>query len=109
MLTACFHSRLDELDAAQWNAVLADDNPFLDHAFLAGLEQHDCLRAEYGWIAHHLGLYRGAELVAAAPLYIKLNSHGEYVFDWSWAGAYARAGLDYYLKLLSPSPSSPSP
>ncbi len=39
-------------------------------------------------------------LVAAAPLYLKGNSHGEYVFDWSWASAYERAGLDYYPKLL---------
>jgi len=98
---------LDEIDAAQWNALLPDDNPFLDHAFLAGLEQHGCLRAEYGWIPHHLGLYRDSELIAAAPLYIKLNSHGEYVFDWSWAGAYARAGIDYYPKLLCAIPYSP--
>jgi predicted N-acyltransferase len=108
-LTARFHSRLDEIDAAQWNALLCDDNPFLDHAFLSGLERHRCLDAEYGWIPHNLGLYRGAELVAAAPLYIKLNSHGEYVFDWSWAGAYARAGLDYYPKLLCAVPYSPVP
>lgn len=107
MTTVRFHSRLDEIDAAQWNALLPDDNPFLDHAFLAGLEQHGCLRAEYGWIPHHLGLYRDSELIAAAPLYIKLNSHGEYVFDWSWAGAYARAGIDYYPKLLCAIPYSP--
>lgn len=108
-LTARFHTRLDEIDAAQWNALLPDDNPFLDHVFLAGLEQHGCLDAEHGWIPRHLALYRGDELVAAAPLYVKLNSHGEYVFDWSWAGAYARAGLDYYPKLLCAVPYSPIP
>ncbi|WP_347259519.1 GNAT family N-acetyltransferase [Rudaea sp.] len=102
-----FHSRLDEIDAAAWNALLADDNPFLRHEFLAGLENSGSLRAEYGWRAHHLGLYESGELVAAAPLYLKGNSHGEFVFDWSWAAAYERAGLAYYPKLLGAVPYSP--
>lgn len=106
-LTTRFHSSLDEIEASAWNALLPDDNPFLDHAFLAGLERHGCLQAEQGWLPRHLGMYRGAALVAAAPMYVKLNSHGEYVFDWSWANAYARHGLDYYPKLLCAVPYSP--
>jgi predicted N-acyltransferase len=106
-LTARFHSRLDEIGTVDWNALLPDDNPFVSHEFLAGLEQHGCIRAEYGWRAHHLGLYRGGALVAAAPLYLKGNSHGEYVFDWSWASAYERNGRDYYPKLLAAVPYSP--
>lgn len=106
-LTTRFHSRLDEIEASAWNALLPDDNPFLDHAFLSGLERHDCLQAEHGWLPRHLALYSGATLVAAAPAYVKLNSHGEYVFDWSWASAYARNGLDYYPKLLCAVPYSP--
>ena len=106
-LTARFHPSLDEIAAGEWNALLPDDNPFLDHAFLAGLERHGCLRATFGWRANHLALYAGKRLVAAAPLYLKRNSHGEYVFDWSWAGAYERAGLDYYPKLLCAVPYSP--
>ncbi|HEX7915638.1 GNAT family N-acetyltransferase [Rudaea sp.] len=102
-----FHSRLDDIDAAAWNALLPDDNPFLRHEFLAGLETSGSLRADYGWRAHHLGLYESGELVAVAPLYLKGNSHGEFVFDWSWAGAYERAGLDYYPKLLGAVPYSP--
>ena len=109
MLTARFHSRLDEIDTAQWNALLPDDNPFVSHEFLAGLERYRCLDAEHGWLPHHVALYRDDSLVASAPLYIKLNSHGEYVFDWSWASAYARAGLDYYPKLLCAVPYSPVP
>jgi predicted N-acyltransferase len=106
-LVTRFHSRLDEIDARSWNALLSDDNPFLDHAFLSGLEQHGCLRPDHGWLPHHLGLYRNGALVAAAPLYAKTNSHGEYVFDWAWANAYARHGLDYYPKLLCAVPYSP--
>lgn len=107
MLAARFHSRLVEIDATHWNALLPDDNPFLDHAFLAGLEQHGCLDVAHGWTPHHLGLYDGDTLVAAAPLYLKTNSHGEYVFDWAWANAYAHHGLDYYPKLLCAVPYSP--
>ena len=106
-LQARFHSRLDEIDASAWDALLPDHNPFVSHAFLAGLEQHGCLSARHGWLAHHAALYTNGHLVAAAPLYIKLNSHGEYVFDWSWAGAYERHGLQYYPKLLCAVPYSP--
>jgi uncharacterized protein len=102
-----FHSRLDEIDAGAWNALLPDDNPFLRHEFLSGLENSGSLRADYGWRAQHLGLYRAGKLVAAAPLYLKRNSHGEFVFDWSWASAYERVGLDYYPKLLGAVPYSP--
>lgn len=102
-----FHATLDEIDAGAWNALLPDDNPFLDHAFLAGLERHGCLDPRSGWQPHHLGMYDGGRLVAAAPLYLKGNSHGEFVFDWSWAGAYARHGLEYYPKLLCAVPYSP--
>ena len=106
-LTTRFHSRLDEIEASAWNALLPDDNPFLDYAFLSGLECHGCLHAEHGWLPRHLALYSGATLVAAAPAYVKLNSHGEYVFDWSWASAWERAGGDYYPKLLNAVPYSP--
>src|SRR5579863_7629878 len=104
---ARFHSRLDEISAEAWNSLRPDDNPFLAHAFLSGLERSGSLRAEYGWRAHHLGLYKNGDLVAAAPLYLKRNSHGEFVFDWSWASAYERVGLDYYPKLLGAVPYSP--
>ena len=106
-LQARMHSRLDEIDARVWDALLPDDNPFVSHAFLAGLEQHGCLSADHGWLPQHLALYENEKLRAAAPLYVKLNSHGEYVFDWSWASAYARNGLDYYPKLLCAVPYSP--
>ena len=104
---ARFHSRLEEIDASAWNALLPDDNPFVDHAFLSGLEQYGCLQARHGWQPHHLALYENETLVAAAPAYLKGNSHGEYVFDWSWANAYERHGLPYYPKLLCAVPYSP--
>lgn len=107
MLEARIHAALDEIEPAAWDALATDDQPFVRHAFLAGLERHDCIRADLGWQPFHLGLYEHDRLVAAAPLYLKGNSHGEYVFDWTWARAYARAGFDYYPKLLAAVPYSP--
>lgn len=101
------HASLDEINAAEWDALVADDNPFVSHAFLSGLEHTDCIRHALGWRAQHLTLHDGDILVGALPLYLKDNSHGEYVFDWSWASAWERAGGDYYPKLLCAVPYSP--
>ncbi|WP_426688780.1 GNAT family N-acetyltransferase [Rhodanobacter ginsengiterrae] len=104
-----FHTAIAELPAGAWDALRADANPFVSHAFLALLEDTDCIRPDWGWQAHHLGLYEDDRLVAAAPLYLKGNSHGEFVFDWSWASAWERAGGQYYPKLLNGVPYSPVP
>ncbi len=104
-----FHNRVDDLAAADWDALRPDDNPFVSHAFLAALESSGCIRPDWGWQPHHLGLYDNGRLAAAAPLYLKVNSHGEFVFDWSWASAWERAGGQYYPKLLNAVPYSPVP
>ncbi len=109
MLQTRFHAAIAELPAAAWDALRADANPFVSHAFLSALESTGCVRPEWGWQAHHLALYEQGRLVAAAPLYLKGNSHGEFVFDWSWASAWERAGGDYYPKLLNGVPYSPVP
>jgi len=104
-----FHRSIAEIHADAWDALRADDNPFVSHAFLSALEDTGCVRRDWGWQAHHLGLYEQDRLVAAAPLYLKGNSHGEFVFDWSWASAWERAGGQYYPKLLNAVPYSPVP
>ncbi|MNM65986.1 hypothetical protein D3C81_774530 [compost metagenome] len=100
-------SLLSELASAQWDALHDGSNPFVSHAFLSGLEQHGCLRPEWGWQPQHLTLWRDGELIAAAPGYLKHNSHGEFVFDHAWANAYARHGMDYFPKWLGGVPYSP--
>ncbi len=100
-------SSLDTIDKAAWDALHDGGNPFISHAFLSGLEQHGCLRPDWGWQPEHLTLWRDGALVAAAPGYRKYNSHGEFVFDHAWANAYARNGLDYFPKWLGAVPYSP--
>ena len=82
-------------------------NPFLSHVFLSGLEKHQCLRERWGWASSPVTLFDNDELIAAAPSYIKTNSHGEFVFDHAWAHAYARTGRDYYPKLIVATPYTP--
>ena len=41
------------------------------------------------------------------PIYLKEHSYGEYVFDWSWAEAFHKSGLNYYPKMISAIPFSP--
>ena len=98
-------SGLDQVDAAQWDALVGDDNPFVEYAFLRALEVSGCVGPQAGWIPCHLALRDGAGVLRGAmPLYHKDNSFGEYIFDWAWADAAARAGLDYYPKLVSAVP-----
>ncbi|MGQ0658331.1 MAG: GNAT family N-acetyltransferase [Chromatiales bacterium] len=97
---------LASVTAAEWNGLVGADYPFLRHEFLAALETHDCL-APHGWTPAHLLARVGERLVGALPLYVKDNSYGEFVFDWSWAEAYERAGRRYYPKLVSALPFTP--
>jgi len=90
-----------------WNALVGDASPFLEWEWLASLEEAGCVGAETGWLPRPLVARRGERLVAACPLYVKAHSEGEFVFDWSWADAAERAGIDYYPKLLVGVPFTP--
>lgn len=98
--------RLHELPAAEWNALDDSGDPFLRHEFLAGLEDHGCLKG-HGWDPLHLAAFVDGTLVAALPLYARDNSYGEFVFDWNWADAYTRSGGRYYPKLVTAVPFTP--
>ena len=103
-------SSLDEIGQSAWDALAlsqARPNPFLSFAFLHALHESGSACVDTGWQPQFLALYDGAQLAAAMPLYVKSHSYGEYVFDWAWADAYQRHGLDYYPKLLSAIPFTP--
>ena len=102
-------STLAEIDPAQWNR-LSCGNPFLRHEFLHALHETGCASEQTGWAPRYLVAFDDQDpkrLTGAMPLYIKSHSRGEYVFDWAWADAYQRHGLEYYPKLLSAIPFTP--
>ncbi|MBN3796243.1 MULTISPECIES: GNAT family N-acetyltransferase [Burkholderia] len=101
-----------EVPAEEWNALLARDaqpTPFLRHEFLDALHVARCAVDDTGWSPHFVTLTdeRTGRLAAAAPVYAKQHSYGEYVFDWAWADAYQRNDLPYYPKLLCAVPFTP--
>jgi len=100
--------KLSEVSAADWNALLSPEaSPFLRHEFLSTLEETACVGSKTGWQIAHLALYRSKKLIGAMPLYLKLHSYGEFVFDWSWAQAYEQQGMQYYPKALCAVPFTP--
>lgn len=103
------HPSLSAIAAEPWNR-LAGGNPFLQHAFLAALEQTGCVGGNTGWEPSYLAVRAGPDrrLVGAAPLYVKQHSYGEYVFDWAWADAHERCGRSYYPKLVAAVPFTPA-
>ena len=106
------HDDPGQIDAAAWDALLdaqPSATPFMRHAYLDALHRSGSATAETGWQPCFLAVHRGDVLEAACPLYLKTHSYGEYVFDWAWADAYQRHGLDYYPKLLNAVPFTPVP
>jgi hypothetical protein len=102
------HRSIRDIPAAAWDACAGASNPFVSHGFLRLLEDSGSVQAKTGWLPQHLTLADGnGTLVACAPLYLKSHSYGEYVFDWSWAEAFERAGGRYYPKLQASVPFTP--
>ena len=98
-----------QVDPAAWDACAGSDNPFLLHGFLQAMEESGSASSRSGWRPAHLLVENEAkELLAAAPLYVKSHSYGEYVFDWGWAEAWQNSGRDYYPKLQSAVPFTPA-
>jgi predicted N-acyltransferase len=103
-----FLTGIAEIAPQAWNALAGAAQPFLRHEFLLALEESRCAAPRTGWSPRHLVIEDGlGRAVGAAPLYLKSHSRGEFVFDFSWANAYAQHGLAYYPKLLSAVPFTP--
>ncbi|HVJ54470.1 MAG TPA: GNAT family N-acetyltransferase [Aliidongia sp.] len=102
--------KLAAVEATAWDACAGNDNPFLSYAFLSALEDSGSVGGRTGWRPQHLLLSDPAgRLVACAPLYLKNQSYGEYVFDHGWASAYENAGGRYYPKMQCAVPFTPVP
>ncbi|MEM9600406.1 MAG: peptidogalycan biosysnthesis protein, partial [Pseudomonadota bacterium] len=113
-VTARLLNRISDVAADRWDALIpghSDErsHPFLTHRFLHALEASGCASAETGWAPRHVWVEDGeGKPLAAAPLYAKMHSRGEYVFDHGWADALERAGLPYYPKLQCSVPFTPA-
>lgn len=99
---------ISSVDAAAWDALVGDDNPFVEHAFLWLLETSGSVGASTGWAPAYVLVRRGKRLVGALPSYLRGDSQGEYIFDWAWADAAERAGLTYYPKITVGVPFTPA-
>jgi predicted N-acyltransferase len=105
--------RIKDIPRESWDALLREgSSPFVEHTWLDCLEEAKCVGEASGWIPRHLALYeetsKGEQLIAAAPAYAKMNSEGEFVFDWSWADLANRMGVAYYPKLVLAVPFTPA-
>ena len=94
------------VDRDEWNA-LAGEQPFVRHEFFSALLESGSAAAATGWRPQFLLLRRSGALAGAMPLFAKTHSYGEYVFDWAWADAHERHGVEYYPKLLCAVPFTP--
>lgn len=99
--------RLADCPAAQWDALVPAQQPFLSYAFLSALEDSGSLGPRSGWRPQHLTWQENGKILAAIPGYRKRHSYGEYVFDQGWADACQRSGIAYYPKWLGAVPFSP--
>jgi predicted N-acyltransferase len=105
---ARFLDSIAQVSAESWNALAGSGQPFLRHEFLLALEESGCAAPRTGWDPKHLIVEDAdGKAVAAMPLFRKSHSRGEFVFDFSWAGAYAEHGIKYYPKLLTAVPFTP--
>ena len=103
-----FLDSIERIDKEEWDRAINNKYPFLKYEFLKALEITKCVSPEEGWTPLHLVVSEIDTILAIMPLYIKTDSQGEFVFDWSWADAFYRNGLDYYPKLVSSIPFTPA-
>ncbi len=108
------HHSLAEIPSRDWDACAGATgarpaDPFTTHRFLLALEESGSVGEGTGWAPHYLSACEGGQMIAAAPVYLKSHSQGEYVFDHAWADAWVRAGGRYYPKLQVAVPFTPVP
>lgn len=100
---------MHDIPVEPWNALAATfDSPLINHEWLAHLEDSGSMTPAAGWQPSHACLWDEGVLVAAAPLYLRDNSWGEFVFDFAFAEVAGKIGMQYYPKLVGMSPATPS-
>jgi predicted N-acyltransferase len=108
-----------ELPQAAWDALDHGPSPFLKAGFLRALEESGSIdpatargfgpsKKRSGWTSVYLLAEVGGILVGGVAAFVKVHSYGEYIFDWGWANAASRAGIEYYPKLVIAAPATPA-
>ena len=99
---------LSEIPREAWDALAVPlETPALEWEWLRLLEASGSVRPETGWLPCHLTLWSESDLIAAAPLYVKGHSEGEFVWDHLWVDVADRLGVKYYPKVIGMSPATP--
>ena len=106
------------------------DTPFMSFAFWQALIDTGAIGEQAGWLPIYILIHRAQtddnadnnvatqsslssleveikQPVAVMPVFVKGHHRGEFVFDHSWAQAYAQYGLDYYPRLVTSAPYTP--
>ena len=98
---------ISEICKTEWKNLVEDANPFLNYNFFMAMERSGCTSLQSGWEPNHFLITDKNTIVGLIPNFKKNNSYGEYIFDQSWANAYASLGMQYYPKFLSAIPFTP--
>lgn len=107
--TVRWHQSIADVDQDKWDRLaIPIESPLLEWQWLHQLEASGSIAPQHGWQPNHLTLWDRQHLVAAAPLYIKTHSEGEFVFDHWWAKLATDFGIAYYPKLVGMSPATPA-
>ncbi len=102
-------SSIEEIRPEVWNRLaLPLPTPFLEWEFLHQLEISGSITPRHGWLPMHLTIWNDEKMVAAAPLYLKGHSTGEFVYDYMWVDVAQQLGVKYYPKLIGMIPATPS-
>lgn len=102
-----FHEDLSTIAAQEWNALVSAGNPFLEYDFLRNLEKSGSVGKGAGWEPVYITVRKNETLQAALALYIKMDSYGEFIFDFEWARAHHQYGIHYYPKGIVAVPFTP--
>lgn len=107
-MQAGLHLSIHAFSPASWDALNPSCYPGLLHGFLSALEDSKSVGEGTGWRPLYASVTENNELIGAMVCYLKSDSYGEYVFDWAWADAYHRHGLNYYPKCVTAVPFTPA-
>ena len=107
MYSFSIYKSITKIGKEVWDECAKNDNPFLSYTFLKNLEDSGSIGSETSWIPNYVAIINKKLIIAVCPMYIKLDSQGEYIFDHSWANAYYNAGGNYYPKIQLSVPFTP--